>query len=47
MKVLHPKLKITKYLNSVLSKVSKEKKNNQSPIFKNYKDAIKWLDSQK
>ena len=43
----HSTLKMTPYLTSVIQKVSREKESSQSPVFKNHKDTIKWLDSQK
>lgn len=39
--------KMTPYLESAIKEVMKEKDTEQSPVFKNHKDAIAWLDSQK
>ena len=38
--------RMTPYLEGAIREVMKEKKNEQSPKFKNSKDAISWLDAQ-
>ena len=38
--------KMTPYLESAIKEVMKEKKTDRSPKFKNYTDAVKWLDAQ-
>jgi len=37
----------TKYLESVIKATNLEKKSDKSPVFKNSKDAMGWLNSVK